>query len=47
LRAVAIPVVIMTARKAIDLLPAPSRDVLHKPFDGAKLLSTIARYATS
>jgi CheY-like chemotaxis protein len=42
-----IPVVIMTARKAIDLPAPPSRYVLHKPFDGAKLLSTIARYATS
>ena len=40
-----IPVVIMTARKAADLQPPLSRHVLHKPFDGAKLLSTIARYA--
>ena len=40
-----IPVVIMTARKAADLHQPPSRHVLHKPFDGAKLLSTIARYA--
>jgi CheY-like chemotaxis protein len=43
----AIPVVIMTARKAIDLPAPPSRHVLHKPFDGAKLLSTIAHYATA
>jgi hypothetical protein len=36
----------MTARrKSVDLLPAPSREVLHKPFDTTKLLSTIARYA--
>jgi CheY-like chemotaxis protein len=42
-----IPVVIMTARrKGGDLLPAPSRQVLHKPFDRFKLLTTIARYAT-
>ena len=41
-----IPVVIMTARrKAVDLLPAPSKEVLHKPFDSSKLLSTVARYA--
>jgi CheY-like chemotaxis protein len=44
----AIPVVIMTARrKSVDLLPAPSREVLHKPFDTSKLLSMIARYATA
>ncbi len=43
-----IPVVIMTARrKAADLLPAPSREVLHKPFDRSKLLDTVARYATA
>jgi CheY-like chemotaxis protein len=43
----AIPVVIMTARKAADLLPLPSSEhVLHKPFDSSKLLTTIARYAT-
>jgi len=41
-----IPVVIMTARrKGADLLPAPSKQVLHKPFDTARLLSTVARYA--
>jgi CheY-like chemotaxis protein len=44
----AIPVVIMTARrKGTDLLPAPSRDILHKPFDTEKLLRTIALYAAS
>jgi CheY-like chemotaxis protein len=42
-----IPVVIMTARRADDLLPAPSKHVLHKPFDSAKLLHTIARYASA
>ena len=41
-----IPVVIMTARKAADSLPIPSREVLRKPFDYAQLLSTIARCAT-
>ena len=40
-----IPVVIMTARKAPDSLPIPSREVLRKPFDYAQLLSTIARFA--
>lgn len=44
----AIPVVIMTARrKGTDLLPAPSRDILHKPFDTEKLLHTIALYAAA
>jgi two-component system, chemotaxis family, chemotaxis protein CheY len=43
-----IPVVIMTARrKSVDLLPAPSKEVLHKPFDRSKLLATIARYAAA
>ena len=41
----AIPVVIMTARKAPDLQPSPSKQVLHKPFDSAALLRAIARYA--
>ena len=41
----AIPVVIMTARKAADLQPVPSRYVLRKPFDSHRLLSTIERYA--
>jgi CheY-like chemotaxis protein len=43
-----IPVVIMTARrKSVDLLPAPSKEVLHKPFDTSQLLSAIARYAAA
>jgi two-component system, chemotaxis family, chemotaxis protein CheY len=41
-----IPVVVMTAHKAADLAPLPSGHVLHKPFDSAKLLRTIARFAT-
>ena len=41
----AIPIVIMTARKVADSLPAASQEVLRKPFDYAQLLSTIARYA--
>jgi CheY-like chemotaxis protein len=40
-----IPVVIMTARKAADSLPIPTREVLRKPFDCAQLLTTIARCA--
>jgi len=43
----AIPVVIMTARRGIDRPPAASLQVLHKPFDGRKLLSTIALYAAA
>jgi two-component system, chemotaxis family, chemotaxis protein CheY len=42
-----IPVVIMTARKAADLLPAPSKQVLHKPFDRNELLKTVARFAAA
>jgi len=42
-----IPVVIMTARKGADLLPAPSKQVLHKPFDSDELLRTVARYAAA
>ena len=42
-----IPVVVMTARRAAGELPLPPRHVLHKPFDSAKLLSTIARYAAA
>jgi CheY-like chemotaxis protein len=41
----AIPVVIMTARKAPDLLPIPPGEVLRKPFDYRQLLTTIARCA--
>jgi len=41
----AIPVVIMTARKAADSLPIPPGEVLRKPFDYRQLLSTIARCA--
>jgi CheY-like chemotaxis protein len=43
----AIPIVIMTARKAADLQPPPSRHVLRKPFDSRRLLTTIERYATA
>jgi two-component system response regulator MprA len=39
------PVVIMTARRGGDLMPAPSRRVLHKPFDSGELLRTVATYA--
>ena len=42
-----IPVVIMTARKKGELLPAPSKQVLHKPFDSDELLKTIARHAAA
>jgi CheY-like chemotaxis protein len=41
----AIPVVIMTARRAADLQPAPSKQVLHKPFDSGELLRAIERCA--
>jgi CheY-like chemotaxis protein len=37
----AIPVVVMTARKAADM---PLEDVLYKPFDRDELLAAIARY---
>jgi CheY-like chemotaxis protein len=40
-----VPVVIMTARPAVEPLPPSAADVLRKPFDFAKLLSTIARCA--
>ena len=43
----AIPVVIMTARRAADLLPALSKQVLHKPFDRTELLNAIARHAAA
>jgi CheY-like chemotaxis protein len=42
-----IPVVIMTARPAVDPLPAPAREMLRKPFDSATLLATLARYTTA
>jgi CheY-like chemotaxis protein len=43
-----IPVVIMTARrKAADLMPAPSKQVLHKPFDSEELLKAIARHSAA
>jgi len=42
-RLASIPVVIMTARKATDSLPMPSREVIRKPFDYTALLSTITR----
>ena len=42
-----IPVVIMTAHRAADRLPAPSRQVLHKPFDRAELLKAIARHSAA
>ena len=42
-----IPVVIMTARKKGELLPAPSKQVLHKPFDSDELLKTIARHSAA
>jgi CheY-like chemotaxis protein len=43
----AIPVVIMTARKATDPLPAPSKQVLHKPFDSDALLKAVARHSAA
>jgi CheY-like chemotaxis protein len=39
----AIPIVIMTARKTDDSVPASSQGVLRKPFDYANLLATISR----
>jgi len=44
----AIPVVIMTAaRRATDRLPAPSKQVLHKPFDRTELLNAISRHSAA
>jgi two-component system, chemotaxis family, chemotaxis protein CheY len=40
-----IPIVIMTAHKSNGLPALPAEDVLHKPFDVAKLLATIERHA--
>jgi CheY-like chemotaxis protein len=43
-----IPIVIMTAHKSPalpDCPPLPPDAVLHKPFDAARLLATIARHA--
>jgi CheY-like chemotaxis protein len=40
-----VPVVIMTARPAVDPQPPANMEVLRKPFDFAKLLSTIDRCA--
>ena len=42
----AIPVVIMTARKAADSLQNPPGEVLRKPFAYGQLLSTLARCAS-
>jgi CheY-like chemotaxis protein len=43
----AIPIVIMTAHKSVDLAPLAPTDVLHKPFDAGKLLATIARHVAT
>jgi CheY-like chemotaxis protein len=40
----AIPIVIMTAHKSVDLAPLAPEDVLHKPFDAGKLLATVERH---
>ena len=42
-----IPVVIMTERRSTDLEPAPSKQVLHKPFDRTELLDAVARHAAA
>ena len=43
----AIPIVIMTAHKSVDLAALAPEDVLHKPFDAGKLLATIARHVAA
>jgi hypothetical protein len=37
----------MTARRSTDLQPAPSNQVLHKPFDRTELLEAISRHAAA